>query len=93
MDAANRSELFTRTIPCGLTRRDAATMMRSNGTLRSGRASYRRRPGTAIMARMSLMVEGYPATSFGAEEVDLPLWPTQGGVLVCARKALRPRLP
>ena len=88
---------------------------------------------------MSLMVEGYPATSFGAEEavsivasvfdeveperwdraflplntrgevrayclhnfippqpaeeVDLPLWPTQGGVLVCARKALRPRLP
>ena len=39
-----------------------------NGTLRSGRASYRRRPGTAIMARMSLRVEGYPVASFGAEE-------------------------
>jgi hypothetical protein len=40
------------------------------------------------------MVEGYPATSFGAEEVDLPLWLTKRGVLVRARKAaeLRPRL-
>jgi hypothetical protein len=56
MDAANRSEMFPRTIPCGLTRKDAATMMRRNGTTRVGYHA----------------TCGFPQPTFYARARDLP---------------------